>query len=84
MLGSSQETLDYDLYKHAHTHSISDTTGMVTTNASVVAGRIAAVNITLQYRNIGMQTAFGTTLSFNQQLAVFSQYRLRVDGVSSM
>ena len=70
---------------HTHTHTISNTTGAVTTDAtSVVAGRIAAVNITLQYRNIGMQTAFGTTLSFNQQLAVFSQYRLRVDGVSSM
>ena len=68
---------------HTHTHSISDTNGM-TNEISVVVGRVTAVNITLQYRNSGMQPAFGTTLSFNQQLTVFSQYRLRVDGVSSM
>ena len=50
-------------------------------DSGVVAGRVASVNIILRYMNRGMQDAFGTTLSFNQQEAVFSQYLLR-DNVS--
>ena len=66
---------------HTHTHTNSNTVGVGTPDSGVVAGRIAAVNITLRYRNRGMQDAFGTILSFNQQEAVFSQYLLRINRV---